>query len=243
MRLKQQVMAKPVPKHIAIILDGNGRWAKRRNLPRHAGHKQGAINLQKITLEAHQLGIRFLSVYAFSTENWRRPKEEIDYLMNLPKIFEEEYKDNFKEYDIRVVFSGRRDRISQANLDLMQRVEEKTKDRKGLTLNVCLDYGSHDEITRAAKKVAEDVLNGQLTLASINEDVFASRLYTRDLPDVDLLIRTSGEVRLSNFLLWQVAYAEFYFTKVLWPSFSAKHLYKAIKHYQKRHRKFGGLKE
>ena len=243
MGLKQQITNKPMPEHIAIILDGNGRWAKRKNLPRHMGHKQGAMNLQKITLEAHKLGIRVMSVYAFSTENWKRPKEEIDYLMNLPKIFEEEYKDDFTEYDIRVVFSGRRDRISTSNIELLERVENKTKDRNGLILNVCLDYGSQYEITEATKNIARDIKKGKYSIEDISEQHIASKLYTKDLPDVDLLIRTSGEIRLSNFLLWQIAYAELFFTKVPWPAFKPKHLYQAIKHYQKRNRKFGGLKE
>ncbi len=242
MGLKKKIRLKTIPQHIAIILDGNGRWAKRRNLPRHMGHKQGAVNLQKITLEAHQLGVNYLSVYAFSTENWKRPKDEIDYLMKLPKVFEEEYKDDFKEYDIRVVFSGRRDRLSKENKDLINRVEEKTKDRQGLTLNVCIDYGSQYEITEAAKSLAKEVKDGALKIEDIDILKMQSHLYTKDLPDVDLLIRTSGEIRLSNFLLWQVAYAEFYFTKVHWPAFKARHLYKAIKHFQKRERKFGGLK-
>ncbi len=242
MGLKKKIRLKTIPQHIAIILDGNGRWAKRRNLPRHMGHKQGAVNLQKITLEAHQLGVNYLSVYAFSTENWKRPKDEIDYLMKLPKVFEEEYKDAFKEYDIRVVFSGRRDRLSKENIDLINRVEEKTKDRQGLTLNVCIDYGSQYEITEAAKSLAKEVKDGALKIEDIDILKMQSHLYTKDLPDVDLLIRTSGEIRLSNFLLWQVAYAEFYFTKVHWPAFKARHLYKAIKHFQKRERKFGGLK-
>ena len=243
MRLKSKILQKAIPKHLAIILDGNGRWAKKRGLSRQMGHKQGAMNLQRITLAAHEIGVKTLSVYAFSTENWKRPKEEISYLMTLPKLFEDEYKEDFKEYDIKVVFSGRRDRMSEANQALIKRVEEKTKDRQGLILNVCLDYGSQYEIARAAKQVASDVLNKKYGLEAINESKIEAHLYTKDLPSVDLLIRTSGEIRLSNFLLWQVAYAEFYFTKKHWPAFNEKALYKAISHYQKRNRKFGGLKE
>ena len=243
MALKNIIKSKSMPEHIAIILDGNGRWAKKRKLSRQLGHKQGAVNLQKITLEAHKLGIKYMSVYAFSTENWKRPKDEIEYLMKLPKVFEEEYKDSFKEYDIRVVFSGRRDRLSKDNLALIDRVEDKTKNRKGLTLNVCLDYGSQYEITEAAKALAKDVLENKVTIDAIDEAMIESKLYTKHMPNVDLLIRTSGEIRLSNFLLWQVAYAEFYFTKRHWPAFRQKDLYKAVNHYQKRDRKFGGLKE
>ena len=239
---KQPFKEQTLPTHIAIILDGNGRWAKKRGLDRSMGHKKGAENLQRIALEAQHLGIKVLSVYAFSTENWSRPKDEVNYLMTLPKLFEEEYKDAFKEYDIRVVFSGRRDRLNDENIELLNRVEEKTKDRKGLILNVCLDYGSKTELVEGAKAIAKDVLENKVSLDEVDETYFASKLYTKDLPEVDLLIRTSGEIRLSNYLLWQVAYAEFYFTKTHWPAFHEKALHKALKSYVKRNRKFGGLK-
>ena len=242
MGLKDKVLKQAVPKHIAIILDGNGRWAKKKGLERSFGHKQGAVNLKTITLECLSLGVEVLSVYAFSTENWKRPKDEIDYLMNLPKVFENEYKESFDEYDVRVVFSGRRDRLSRENVELLERVEKESALRKGIILNVCLDYGSKDEIVQATKQIASLVKANQLDVDAINELTIQSHLYTKDLPDVDLLIRTSGELRLSNYLLWQVAYAEFYFTKVHWPAFNRKQLYKAIRDYQNRNRKFGGLK-
>jgi undecaprenyl diphosphate synthase len=240
--LKDKIMNKTMPKHIAIILDGNGRWAKKRGLDRSYGHKQGALNLKTICLEANSLGVEVLSVYAFSTENWKRPKDEIEYLMNLPKVFENEYKDDFKDYDVKVVFSGRRDRLSEDNIALIKRVEEETKKREGIILNVCIDYGSQNEITEATKKIAQKVMDKELTLDMINEDTIANHLYTSMLPPVDLLIRTSGEVRISNYLLWQIAYAELYFTKVQWPAFNKRQLYKAINDYQNRNRKFGGLK-
>ncbi|MFH5881543.1 isoprenyl transferase [Liberiplasma polymorphum] len=242
MRLKNKVLSNKVPDHIAIILDGNGRWAKKRGLDRSFGHKQGAVNLEKITLECLSLGVKVLSVYAFSTENWKRPKDEIDYLMNLPKVFENEYKDSFEHYDVRVVFSGRRDRLSKENVALLERVEKDSSKRKGIILNVCLDYGSKDELVNAAKAIAKKVKENKLSVEAINEEVFQNHLYTKGLPEVDLLIRTSGEIRLSNYLLWQVAYAEFYFTKTHWPAFNEKALYKAIRSYQNRNRKFGGLK-
>ncbi len=231
-----------MPSHIAIILDGNGRWAKKRGLNRSYGHKQGAINLKTICLEANDLGVKVLSVYAFSTENWKRPQDEIDYLMNLPKVFENEYQEDFESYNVKVVFSGRRDRLSKDNIALINRVENETKNRDGIILNVCIDYGSQDELTNAAKQIASKVKANELKIEAITEKTVSDHLYTSGLPPVDLLIRTSGEIRLSNYLLWQVAYAELYFTKVHWPSFSERQLHKAIDNYQNRNRKYGGLK-
>lgn len=242
MKTIDKIKQKPLPKHVAIILDGNGRWAKKRGLSRSDGHKHGALNLRRISLLSEKLGIDVLSVYAFSTENWKRPKTEVDYLMQLPKVFEEEFKDDFEKYHIRVVFSGRRDRLSDDNVALLERVEKESKDRTGLILNICLDYGSHHELVEATKAIAGKVEKGTLSIDSIDENVIASHLYTKDLPPVDYLIRTSGEVRLSNFLLWQVAYAEFYFTKTPWPAFKERQFLKAIKDYQNRSRRFGGLK-
>ncbi|PAT02392.1 hypothetical protein CI105_00025 [Candidatus Izimaplasma bacterium ZiA1] len=243
MSLESKVRGRYIPKHIAIILDGNGRWAKKRNMPRNLGHKRGTLNLKNITIACNVLGIKALSVYAFSTENWKRPKEEVDYLMELPKQFTEDYKGQFKENDIRVMFSGRRDRMSKVNYDLMLEIEEKTKDREGLILNVCFDYGSHFEITEAVKQIAKDVKDNNVDISDINEDMIASNLYTKELPPLDLMIRTSGEQRISNFLLWQLAYSELYFTKKFWPEFSKKELLKALDNFQNRDRKFGGLKE
>jgi len=243
MRLKDQVMKAEVPKHIALILDGNGRWAKKRKMPRTYGHKKGAENLRRIALFASEIGVEALSVYAFSTENWSRPKEEIDYLMELPSMFEEEYKGSFKEEKIRVIFSGRRDRFPKEVQELIERVEEKSKDRTGMVLNICFDYGSKYEVGKAVKEIVSDVKDGHLEEKSIDEDTIYDYLYTRDLPKLDLLIRTSGEQRLSNFLLMQSAYAEFYFTKTHWPAFREKNLLKAIRNYQTRNRRFGGLKK
>ncbi len=232
-----------IPQHIAIILDGNGRWAKQRHMPRTFGHQAGVENIKTITLAASDLGVKALSVYAFSTENWSRPKNEVDYLMKLPKEFENRFKDDFKDYDVKVMFSGRKTHLSKENLDLLEKFTENTKDRKGIILNICFDYGSKAEIIEAVKDIANEVLNKNIIPDDISVEDIDKRLYTKDLPKLDLLIRPSGEVRLSNFLLWQAAYAELYFCKSYWPAFSKKDLEKAIIEFNKRDRRYGGLKK
>ncbi|MCF7925003.1 MAG: isoprenyl transferase [Candidatus Izimaplasma sp.] len=243
MRLKEKILNGYIPAHLAIIMDGNGRWAKKRHLPRTFGHKKGSENLKDIAIACNDLGIKALSVYAFSTENWNRPKDEIEFLMALPSEFEETFKGQFEKHDIRVIFSGRRDRFNAKVIDLINRVEEKTQDRQGLILNICFDYGGQYELTRATQLIAKKVKNGTLSPDAIDTSVIENHLYTKELPPLDLLIRTSGEQRISNFLLWQIAYSEFIFTKTYWPAFNEKKLYKAIKQFQKRTRRFGGLKE
>lgn len=243
MAIKEKILEGYIPKHIAIIMDGNGRWAKKRQMPRTYGHKKGTENLKTIALACNELGVEALSVYAFSTENWNRPKEEVDFLMRLPIEFEQTFKGQFEEKDIRIIFSGRKDRFNQEVLDVISRVEEKSKDRKGLILNICFDYGGRYEITEATKQLAAKVKLGDLAVKDITEDSITNHLYTKELPPLDLMIRTSGEERISNFLLWQIAYAEFIFTKTLWPAFNEKQLHKAIMQFQKRTRRFGGLKE
>ena len=243
MSLETRVLNGYVPKHIAIIMDGNGRWAKKRGMPRTFGHKKGSENLKDVAIQCKEMGIKALSVYAFSTENWSRPKEEIDFLMDLPKEFEETFKGKFEEYDIRVIFSGRRDRFPKHVQELIKRVEDKTKDRTGMILNICFDYGSYTEILTGVKELCKMYKNGEIELDDINAELMSNQLYTKELPDLDLLIRTSGEERISNFLLWQLAYSELYFPKVHWPAFNKKQLYKAIDNFQKRNRRFGGLKE
>ncbi len=243
MSLEARVLSRYIPKHIAIIMDGNGRWAKRRGMPRTFGHKKGSENLKNIAIVCNELGIQALSVYAFSTENWTRPQAEIDYLMDLPKEFEQTFKGKFEENDIRVMFSGRRDRFPTHVQELIERVEEKTKDRKGLVLNICFDYGSYTEITDGVKEIVKEVQNGELKVDDITSDVISNHLYTKELPKLDLMIRTSGEERISNFLLWQIAYSEFYFAKKHWPAFNRKELFKALDNFQKRNRRFGGLKK
>ncbi|MFA7075658.1 MAG: isoprenyl transferase [Candidatus Izemoplasmatales bacterium] len=232
-----------IPKHIAIILDGNGRWAKKRHMPRTYGHQKGVENIRAITIAASKMGVKALSVYAFSTENWTRPKEEVNFLMKLPSEFEKKFKDDFSKYDIKVIFSGRKTELSKENLEILERITKNTKDRLGLVLNICFDYGSQKEIIEAVKRVSQDVMENLVKIEEITEKNIEQYLYTKDLPTLDLLIRPSGEVRLSNFLLWQAAYAELYFCKTYWPDFSQKELEKAIIDFNKRERRFGGLKE
>lgn len=239
---KRKRMELKLPNHIAIILDGNGRWAKRRGMPRTFGHQQGVSNIKHIAIAASDFGIKVLSVYAFSTENWQRPKAEVDFLMKLPAEFEKKFKDDFEKYDIKVMFSGRKTHLSPENLEILTRITENTKHRQGLILNICFDYGSQIEITEAVIEIANDVLNGKLKVSDISKDDITNRLYTKDLPELDLLIRPSGEYRLSNYLLWQAAYAELYFCKTHWPAFSKKSLETALIDYTKRNRRFGGLK-
>ncbi len=249
--IKQETLKKqPIPTHIAFILDGNGRWAKRLGRTRAYGHMRGAMNVRTIAKEAKSLGVEVMSVYAFSTENWKRPQKEIDTLMDIPKRFEKEYESDNEEFkqkyfadEVRIVFTGRRDRLDTYNLGLMKKVEDATKDNEGLILNICVDYGAKDELIHVAKTVAKKVKQNTLSLDSIDESTLEKHLYTHPLPPVDFLIRTSGEQRLSNYLLWQNAYAEFLFTKKHWPAFSKSDLRRAIRNYQKRNRKFGGLKK
>jgi undecaprenyl diphosphate synthase len=218
-----------VPNHIAIILDGNGRWAKKRGLPRNIGHYNGARNLFTIASHAHKMGVKYLTVYAFSTENWKRPKEEVDYLMTEPKRFLLKNMHNLEKIHYKITFVGRRDRIPQEFKDVIDTLESKTKDNSGLTLQIAFDYGAKNELLTAFSKLENDY----------TEENLRKHLYVKQ--DVDVLIRTSGEVRLSNFLLWQVSYAEMFFIKKHWPEFKPKDLDKIIKKYQKRHRRFGGL--
>ena len=232
-----------IPQHIAIILDGNGRWAKKRHMPRTYGHQRGVENIKTIAIAASELGVKALSVYAFSTENWSRPKDEVDFLMKLPGEFEKKFKDEFKKYDIKVMFSGRKTHLSSQNIEILERITNNTKDRKGFVLNIGFDYVSQTEITESVKIIAEKVKNNEISPSDITAQMIEDNLYTSELPKLDLLIRPSGEVRLSNFLLWQAAYAELYFCKVYWPAFSKKDLEAAIIDFNKRDRRFGGLKK
>ncbi|WP_162146955.1 polyprenyl diphosphate synthase [Acholeplasma granularum] len=218
-----------LPNHVAIILDGNGRWAKKYKLPRSAGHYRGGMNLAKIAEHANKIGIKELSVYAFSTENWVRPQEEVDYLMTKPIEIVNENLDRIINANIKLVFKGRKDRLKKDILDLMDKLENDTRNFSGMILNVCIDYGSYDEILTAIGKMKEN------TLEAFNENLMVKN-------PVDFLIRTGGEIRLSNFLLWQIAYAELYFTKRYWPSFRPKDFDKALKEFSKRQRRFGGIK-
>lgn len=240
---KDRILEKPIPAHIAIILDGNGRWAKKRGLPRKAGHYNGAINLKNIALECNSLGVKCLTVYAFSTENWKRPEEEVNYLMTAPVEYYDKYRDKILSNNIRISFIGRRDRFPHEFLKRVLDVEELTKDKTGLHLVIAADYGSQYELTEATKKISQLVNRGALKVDEITPELIEGNLFTSNLPKLDLLIRTSGEIRISNFLLWQLSYSELYFTKVYWPAFNKKELYKAIYDYQHRNRRYGGLKE
>ena len=218
--------------HVAIIMDGNGRWANRRALPRKVGHYYGSKNISTVSKYAKNKGIKVLTVYAFSTENWSRPSEEIDYLMKLPEEFlESESFHNLKSSGIMVKFVGRRDRIPQHTLDSINKIEEQSSHNNDMLLQICFDYGGYDEITNAFSKIYSENKSAQ--------EVYNNLYVTQE---VDLLIRTGGEQRISNFLLWQIAYAEIYFTKTFWPAFNEKQFDKAIKDYKKRTRRFGGLK-
>lgn len=232
-----------IPQHIAIILDGNGRWAKKRLQPRVMGHRKGAFNLKDITIAADKIGIKYLTVFCFSTENWKRPKDEVNFLMTMPLKYYKKYKQKLFDSNIRIKVIGRRDRISESFLKCIEELEENTATHTGITLTLCIDYGSQYEIAEAMKFIANEVKEGLITIDDINEELISKHLYTKDLPQLDLLIRTSGELRISNYLLWQIAYSELYFTDVLWPDFNELELKKAILSFQSRNRRFGGLKD
>ena len=231
-----------VPAHIAVIMDGNGRWAKKRSLPRVAGHHEGMKTVRKITKLANHLGISVLTLYAFSTENWKRPKIEVDFLMRLPEEFLSTFLPELIEENVRVEMMGYQDNLPKHTLEAITKAKEATKHNTGLVLNFALNYGSRAEIVDAVKDIAAQVAAGTLEVSDITEAHITGGLMTNNLPEPDLLIRTSGEVRLSNFMLWQLAYTELWFTETLWPDFSEDCLLEAIEVYQKRNRRYGGLK-
>lgn len=240
---KEKASANPrvLPKHIGIIMDGNGRWAKKRKLPRSAGHNAGGKVFRKITRYCSDIGIKYLTVYAFSTENWKRPKEEVDALMKLFKDYLEEALSDFKDDSIVVRFIGDKTPFSDDLKALMIENEEGSKDRDGMVLNIAMNYGSRDEIVRAVKSISRDVKDGKLDIGSIDESLVSDNLYTAGQPDPDLIIRPSGEYRISNFLLWQSAYTEFVIMNKLWPDFKEKDLDEAIEIFNNRNRRFGGV--
>lgn len=229
-----------IPSHIAIIMDGNGRWAKKRGLPRTAGHKQGAENIRKIAIACNDLGVKALTCYAFSTENWKRPESEVDYLCKLPRIFFKTYLAELKKNNIRVTFLGEIGRFPKETQEVIITVVEETKNNTGLNLCFAINYGGRRELVLAAKHYAQDVLDHKASL-DLDEDTFGSYMMTDGMPEVDLMIRTSGEVRISNFLLWQLAYSELVFTPVAWPDFTSERLLEAIDEYTSRNRRFGGI--
>lgn len=229
-----------IPRHIAIIMDGNGRWAKKRGLPRTAGHKQGAENIRTIAIACNDLGVEALTCYAFSTENWRRPEDEVDYLCKLPRIFFNRYLAELIKNNIKVTFLGEVERFPKETQDVIISAVDKTSANTGLNLCLAVNYGSQREITLGAIAYAQDVMDGKRQ-NDLDEKQFNAYLMTHDMPELDLMIRTSGEERISNFLLWQLAYAELIFTPVAWPDFTKAELEKTLDEYHHRNRRFGGL--
>ncbi len=231
-----------IPKHIGVIMDGNGRWAKRRGLPRSAGHKRGADILENICDCCNALGVRVLTVYAFSTENWSRPQKEIDALMDLLYDYLMQVEEKFRGRDMKLKISGDISPLSDKIKKAIAHAEDVTSSGKRMILNIALNYGGRDEIVRAARKIADEAANGSLKASDLTEQSFAGYLDTAGLPEVDLIIRPSGEKRLSNFMLWQAAYAEFWYSDICWPDFTEADMKQAILDYQNRDRRFGGVK-
>ncbi|MEC0665174.1 isoprenyl transferase [Priestia flexa] len=238
---KERVKKQAVPKHIAIIMDGNGRWAQKRALPRMMGHHEGMKVVRQITKAASQLGVKALTLYAFSTENWKRPKVEVEFLMKLPEEFLTTFLPELIEENVQVRIMGDKSELPSHTLRAVDKAIDETKDNTGLILNFALNYGSRHEIVKAVQAIAKDVESNNLNPSEINDELFSSYLMSKSLQDPDLLIRTSGELRLSNFMLWQLAYTEFWFTDVLWPDFKENHLIEAIEAFQNRGRRFGGV--
>lgn len=235
-------MGREVPKHIGIIMDGNGRWAKKRFLPRAMGHRQGAQALDKLTKEAEGLGVEYITVYAFSTENWKRSKDEVDSIMGLLREYINRFF-NDKKSILKIRSAGDLTALSPDLQADIEKLKEQSKDRPGMTLTIAINYGGRDEIRRAVTKIAEDVKTGKIQPEDINDQMISDNLDTAGIPDPELIIRTSGEFRTSNFLMWQSAYSEYYITDKLWPDFNVEDLKDAIKAYQTRDRRFGGRKE
>ncbi|WP_199618022.1 isoprenyl transferase [Paenibacillus alkalitolerans] len=230
-----------IPQHVAIIMDGNGRWAKSKGMPRIAGHRAGMKNVRTITMAANELGVKVLTLYAFSTENWKRPKEEVDFLMKLPQEFFPLEIDELKKNNVRIRMMGSKEGLPRHSLDAVEAAIEETKDNTGLILNFALNYGGRRELLLGIRRLAEHIRDGEITPDDISEQLFDSYLQSEGLPEPDLLIRTSGEVRISNFMLWQLAYTELWFTDVFWPEFSREHFFEAIRSYQGRARRYGKL--
>ncbi len=228
-------------RHVAIIMDGNGRWAKAKGMPRTAGHKVGADNVRTIAIAANELGVKYLTLYAFSTENWKRSNDEVNYLMKLPAYLFKMYMREFLERGFRIRLIGDLTALPEATRKVLLDAADESKNNTGLSLIIAINYGSRDEITRAVKSIAEKVKDGSLDPQAIDEDTITGALDTRDFPDVDLLIRTSGEQRISNYLLWQIAYAELEFVPESWPEFTPEVLARCLEEYSHRDRRFGGV--
>ena len=239
----EKINTRNMPKHIAIIMDGNGRWAKNKGLPRIAGHWAGAEALRDIISTCCKLNIQVLSVFAFSSENWKRPVQEVNAIMNLLLYYLKKEVDSLHKNNVRINVSGAWEELPQRIVEQIKKSLQQTKNNSGLILNIVLNYGGRKEILSACKKLCTDVMEGEINIDNIDEQMFENCLYTRNLPDPDLLIRPSGELRISNFLLWQIAYTELWFTKIYWPEFKSEDLLQAIYDYQKRERRFGGIKK
>lgn len=239
MNLEERVRTGIIPEHIAVIMDGNRRWAKAKNLPTRDGHKEGAMRVTDLVRNAADMGIKYLSIYAFSTENWRRDKKEVDYLMNLLVEFIVKELDYLHKNDVKITLMGNIEDLPEKTKKEVRRSIELTKNNKKLHLNIALSYGSRSEIINAVKNIINDYENNEINIDEINEENFKNYLFTNGMPDPDLLIRTSGEIRLSNFLLYQLAYTEFYFTEIMWPDFNKEELLKAIECFQNRRRRYG----
>jgi len=243
-RYAEKVLAmepEQIPRHIAIIMDGNGRWAKDRNLPRFEGHRQGAKTVNRIVLECSKLGIDFLTLYSFSTENWKRPRQEIDMLMHLCAEYLVYERANLMKYNVRLVHIGREQGLPDEVVQKLHETADLTAHNTGTTLVLAMNYSARVEITDAVREIARLAITGEIDPERIGEDLISQNLYTAQIPDPDLLIRTAGEQRLSNFLLWQLSYSEFYIAKVYWPDFHAVHLRRAIRSYARRERRFGNV--
>ena len=231
-----------IPQHVAIIMDGNGRWAKKKHMPRTFGHAQGARVLEQTLEDCDDLGVKYLTVYAFSTENWARPYEEVQVIMNLFRDYLISAVEKCNRNNVRCMVIGERSKLDDDIIAAINNLENETRNNTGITFIVAINYGARDEITRGVREIAESVRKGEIDPADISEDMITAHLDTRDIPDPDLLIRTSGEERLSNFLMWQLAYTEFYFTDIPWPDFNKEELIKAIEKYSSRDRRYGNVK-
>lgn len=232
-----------VPAHVAIIMDGNGRWAKRRGMPRIFGHRAGVETLRSIVKTASEIGVKALTAYAFSTENWKRPAEEVSFLMTLLSEYLDSELEELDQNNVKLRFIGKTEELAPVLQDKMKHAANRTANNSGLILNLAVNYGGRSEIVRAVRLIAQQVISGKLDENEITEDAIERHLYTAGLPDPDLLIRPSGDYRISNYLLWQLAYTEFWFTSIHWPDFKPEHFIEAVRDYQVRERRFGGLKK
>ncbi|MGG1598401.1 isoprenyl transferase [Paenibacillus naphthalenovorans] len=239
--LARQLDADNIPNHVAVIMDGNGRWAQKRGLPRVAGHHSGMKNVKRITMAADSIGVQVLTMYAFSTENWKRPKEEVDYLMKLPLEFFPKEIDELIANNVQIRMTGWQEGLPDHTLKAIEDAIDQTKRNTGLILNFALNYGSRKEMLRGIQQLVQDAKDNKVHPDGIDETLFSKYLLTDPLPDPDLLIRTSGEKRISNFMLWQLAYSELWFTDLCWPDFTERHFFEAIQEYQRRARRYGGL--